>query len=60
MIVSCQGRILAALKAVSVADTLNGVGLLLIGVIVPVTGIGALGNGSVSLGLSIITSDHTY
>lgn len=61
--IGCVGAMYAifgGLKAVAVSDTLNGVGLLIIGVIVPVIGLAALGDGSVSQGLSIITSDHTH
>ena len=61
--IGCVGAIYAifgGLKAVAVSDTLNGVGLLIIGVLVPVLGLAALGDGSVSDGLSVITSDHTH
>ncbi|MEM7612571.1 MAG: solute:sodium symporter family transporter [Pseudomonadota bacterium] len=61
--IGCIGAVYAifgGLKAVAVSDTLNGVGLLIIGVLVPVLGLAALGNGSVSAGLGIITSEHTH
>lgn len=51
--------VFGGLKAVAVSDTLNGVGLLIIGIAVPVLGLSALGGGSVGEGLSIITSTHT-
>ncbi|MDO9476033.1 MAG: solute:sodium symporter family transporter [Pseudohongiella sp.] len=51
--------VFGGLKAVAISDTLNGVGLLIIGIAVPVLGLSALGDGSVSQGLSIITSTHT-
>ncbi len=60
--IGCIGAVYAifgGLKAVAVSDTLNGVGLLIIGVLVPVLGLSALGDGSVSAGLAIITSEHT-
>ena len=60
--IGCIGAVYAifgGLKAVAVSDTLNGVGLLIIGVLVPVLGLSALGDGSVSAGLGIITSEHT-
>ena len=40
--------ILGGLRAVAVSDTLNGVGLLLVGVAVPTLGLQVLGEGSVS------------
>ncbi|MEM8683146.1 MAG: solute:sodium symporter family transporter [Pseudomonadota bacterium] len=51
--------IFGGLKAVAVSDTLNGVGLLIIGVLVPVLGLAALGDGSVGAGLDTILSTHT-
>ncbi len=51
--------VFGGLKAVAISDTLNGVGLLIIGVAVPVLGLSALGEGSISAGLSIITSTDT-
>ena len=60
--IGCIGAIYAifgGLKAVAVSDTLNGVGLLVIGILVPVLGMAALGNGSVGAGLDTILSTHT-
>jgi SSS family solute:Na+ symporter len=51
--------IFGGLKAVAVSDTLNGIGLLIVGVTVPVLGLSALGDGSVSAGLEIITTTNT-
>ncbi|MBU2099183.1 MAG: solute:sodium symporter family transporter, partial [Gammaproteobacteria bacterium] len=51
--------VFGGLKAVAISDTLNGAGLLMIGIAVPVLGLSALGDGSVGHGLSIITSTHT-
>ncbi|MEM6514473.1 MAG: solute:sodium symporter family transporter, partial [Pseudomonadota bacterium] len=51
--------IFGGLKAVAVSDTLNGVGLLIIGVLVPILGLAALGDGSVGAGLDTILSTHT-
>lgn len=51
--------VFGGLKAVAISDTLNGAGLLMIGIAVPVLGLSALGDGSVGQGLSIITSTHT-
>jgi len=51
--------IFGGLKAVAVSDTLNGIGLLIIGVAVPLLGLSALGEGSIGEGLAIITSTNT-
>jgi solute:Na+ symporter, SSS family len=51
--------VFGGLKAVAISDTLNGIGLLIIGIAVPVLGLSALGDGSVSDGLSMITTTHT-
>jgi len=50
--------IFGGLKAVAVSDTLNGIGLLIIGAIVPVLGLAKLGGGSVAAGFATITSTH--
>ncbi|MDJ0643622.1 MAG: solute:sodium symporter family transporter [Erythrobacter sp.] len=50
--------IFGGLRAVAVSDTLNGVGLLIIGVLVPVFGLIALGSGDFANGLSRLVSDH--
>ncbi|MEM8984359.1 MAG: solute:sodium symporter family transporter [Pseudomonadota bacterium] len=60
--VGCIGAVYAifgGLKAVAVSDTLNGIGLLIIGIVVPVLGLVALGDGSFSSGLEIITTTET-
>ena len=51
--------IFGGLKAVAVSDTLNGLGLLIIGVTVPVLGLIRLGEGSFSAGLSMLATRHT-
>ncbi len=51
--------IFGGLKAVAVSDTLNGIGLLIIGLLVPVLGLIRLGDGDFSVGLTLITSVHT-
>ncbi|MEM1379003.1 MAG: solute:sodium symporter family transporter [Pseudomonadota bacterium] len=51
--------IFGGLKAVAVSDTLNGIGLLIIGILVPVLGLIALGEGSFAGGISTITSENT-
>jgi len=50
--------VFGGLRAVAVSDTLNGIGLLFIGLLVPILGLVALGDGSFSDGLSRLTSDH--
>lgn len=52
--------IFGGLRAVAVSDTLNGVGLLLVGIVVPVLGLAALGDGSISSGLTILTTTSTH
>ena len=62
IIVGCIGAMYAifgGLRAVAVSDTLNGIGLLIIGVLVPTLGLSALGDGSISAGIQIITSSET-
>ena len=51
--------VFGGLKAVAISDTLNGIGLLLIGVAVPVLGLSLLGEGSVGRGLHIIANTNT-
>jgi SSS family solute:Na+ symporter len=60
--IGCVGSLYAifgGLKAVAVSDTLNAIGLLIIGVAVPLLGLSALGDGSVSAGLATVTSINT-
>lgn len=52
--------ILGGLRAVAVSDTLNGVGLLIVGVAVPWLGLQALGEGSVGAGLNILLTTETH
>jgi len=49
--------VFGGLKAVAVSDTVNGIGLLVVGVLVPTLGLIALGQGSFLSGLSTIASD---
>ncbi|NDV92596.1 solute:sodium symporter family transporter [Alteromonas sp. 345S023] len=51
--------IFGGLKAVAVSDTINGVGLLIVGLLVPILGLIALGDGSFSEGLSTIATKET-
>ncbi len=50
--------IAGGLKAVAVSDTLNGIGLLIIGVTVPVLGLIELGDGSFAHGVATLTQQH--
>lgn len=50
--------VLGGLKAVAVSDTLNGVGLLIVGILVPVLGLSLLGEGDVLAGLTLIASTN--
>lgn len=62
IIVGSVGAIYAVfggLKAVAVSDTINGVGLLIIGILVPTLGLIALGDGSFADGLSTLVNTDT-
>ena len=50
--------IFGGLKAVAVSDTINGIGLLIIGILVPVLGLIALGDGSFGDGITKLVNDH--
>ena len=50
--------IFGGLKAVAVSDTLNGIGLLIVGTLVPVLGLIALGEGSLTAGFATMVGDH--
>ncbi|MEO1731484.1 MAG: solute:sodium symporter family transporter [Pseudomonadota bacterium] len=52
--------IFGGLRAVAISDTLNGIGLLIIGVAVPVFGLIALGGGDFVSGLDTLTSENTH
>ena len=51
--------VFGGLRAVAISDTLNGIGLLIIGILVPVLGLSTLGEGSFLDGIKIITSSET-
>ncbi|MCG8413854.1 MAG: solute:sodium symporter family transporter [Pseudomonadales bacterium] len=60
--VGCIGALYAifgGLRAVAISDTINGIGLLIVGVTVPLLGLSALGEGSIATGWQIITSNNT-
>ncbi|MFW5889328.1 MAG: solute:sodium symporter family transporter [Bacillota bacterium] len=50
--------IFGGLKAVAVSDTINGMGLLIIGILMPILGFAALGGGSVIEGMKYISINH--
>ncbi|WP_404448895.1 solute:sodium symporter family transporter [Sutcliffiella horikoshii] len=50
--------IFGGLKAVAVSDTINGIGLLVIGMLIPILGFIALGNGSMVDGMKTIALTH--
>jgi SSS family solute:Na+ symporter len=58
-VIGAAYAIFGGLKAVAVSDTLNGIGLLIIGLLVPVLGLIRLGSGSFSSGLARLTGEHT-
>ena len=63
LVVGTIGAIYAVfggLKAVVVSDTINGVGLLIIGLLVPTLGLIALGDGSFTQGLTTIATTETH
>ncbi|MEO1202803.1 MAG: solute:sodium symporter family transporter [Pseudomonadota bacterium] len=51
--------IFGGLRAVAVSDTINGIGLLIIGILVPTLGLKLLGDGSFGDGWRILTSNHS-
>ena len=51
--------IFGGLKAVAISDTINGFGLLVIGMLVPILGFIALGDGSFLDGVKTVSSTHT-
>jgi SSS family solute:Na+ symporter len=50
--------IFGGLRAVAISDTLNGIGLLVIGVAVPLFGLAALGGGDIGAELARLISEH--
>lgn len=51
--------VLGGLRAVAVSDTLNGIGLLIVGIVVPILGFSLLGDGSFWNGVGIVTTTDT-
>ncbi|RBP48574.1 solute:sodium symporter family transporter [Arenicella xantha] len=63
LVVGSIGAIYAVfggLKAVVVSDTINGIGLLIIGLLVPTLGLIALGGGSFTEGLELVLTTDTH
>ncbi|MEM7081362.1 MAG: solute:sodium symporter family transporter [Pseudomonadota bacterium] len=61
--IGCLGALYAifgGLRAVAVSDTINGIGLLIIGLLVPILGLILLGKGSFLEGLNILTTVDTH
>ncbi len=50
--------IFGGLKAVAVSDTINAIGLLVGGLLIPFFGLMAIGDGSISEGISILMQSH--
>ena len=50
--------IFGGLKAVAVSDTINAVGLIVGGVLIPVFGLIEIGGGSFTEGITVLTSSH--
>lgn len=50
--------IFGGLRAVAISDTINGVGLLIMGLIVPIVGFVALGEGNFLTGMKIIVTEN--
>ena len=50
--------ILGGLRAVAISDTLNGIGLLVVGGLVPLFGLLALGEGSIAKGINTLLTEH--
>ncbi len=50
--------IFGGLKAVAVSDTINAIGLLIGGLMIPVFGLMAIGDGSMISGIATLTAEH--
>lgn len=50
--------VFGGLKAVAISDTLNGIGLLAMGVLVPILGLYTLGGNDISDGVSRLLAEH--
>ncbi|MCH1492422.1 MAG: solute:sodium symporter family transporter, partial [Luminiphilus sp.] len=52
--------VFGGLRAVAISDTLNGIGLLIMGLAIPLLGLAALGGGSVLSGLTTVVTSETH
>lgn len=50
--------VFGGLKAVAVSDSINAIGLLIGGLLIPIFGLMAIGDGSVLLGISVLTTEN--
>ncbi len=50
--------VFGGLKAVAISDTINAIGLLIGGLLIPIFGLMMIGDGSILNGLSILTNDN--
>jgi len=50
--------VFGGLKAVAVSDSINAIGLLIGGILIPVFGLMAIGDGSILEGISILTTEN--
>lgn len=50
--------VFGGLRAVAISDTINGIGLLIVGALVPLYGLQALGDGSVVAGWQVVTTQQ--
>lgn len=57
-VVGALYAVFGGLKAVAVSDTINGLGLLIVGALVLCLGLSALGDGNMGDGLGRLLSDH--
>lgn len=57
-IIGAVYAIFGGLKAVAISDTLNGIGLIIIGLLVPILGLIALGDGNMFSGMKEIATVH--
>ena len=51
--------VVGGMRAIAIADVINGIGLVAGGLMVPFFGLMAMGNGSVSAGIDKLTTDHS-
>ncbi|MEW5562819.1 solute:sodium symporter family transporter [Enterobacter asburiae] len=51
--------VVGGMRAIAIADVINGIGLVIGGLMVPLFGLMAMGGGSLSAGLHKLTTDHS-